>query len=68
MIRKLFLFLFFSATAVSVYAQQYEVKGTVTDASTKEKLIGASVTYASGKGTVTDVDGNYMLKLDTREN
>ncbi|MCR5395651.1 MAG: TonB-dependent receptor [Bacteroidales bacterium] len=39
------------------------IEGTVTDAETGELLIGASVTYAEGKGMSTDIDGRYRLDL-----
>ncbi|MCW5899945.1 MAG: TonB-dependent receptor [Flavobacteriales bacterium] len=39
------------------------LKGRVTDATTKEALIGVNVVYAPGKGTATDLDGSYTLML-----
>lgn len=39
------------------------VEGTITDTATGEPLIGATVTYAAGKGTVTDVDGHFALEI-----
>lgn len=51
-----------SALAV---AQTGEVKGTIKDAASGETIIGASVTYAEGKGTVTDVNGNFVLRIDS---
>ncbi len=42
---------------------KYNVTGTIIDALTNEPLIGATVIYAPGKGTQTDVDGNYKMKL-----
>ena len=50
---------------VHLYSQKGEIKGTVKDPLTNETVIGASVMYASGKGTVTDINGNYSIKLDT---
>ncbi|HEY4798588.1 MAG TPA: TonB-dependent receptor, partial [Bacteroidia bacterium] len=41
------------------------VKGTVKDVNTGETLIGASVSYAPGKGAQTDIDGNFSLKIDS---
>ena len=45
-------------------AQNQTVKGTVTD-DKGEPIIGASVMVAGekGKGTVTDLDGNYTLQM-----
>ena len=39
------------------------VKGIVTDAATGEPLIGATVTYANGRGTNTDVEGRFTLQI-----
>lgn len=39
------------------------VKGKVVDAETGETLPGASVTYASGKGISTDVNGMFSLDI-----
>lgn len=46
-------------------AQHYTVSGTVTDVSTGETLIGATVLdLRSGKGTVTNAYGYYSLTLN----
>lgn len=39
------------------------ITGRITDLATGETLIGASVTYAEGKGISTDIDGNYSLSV-----
>ncbi|MCO6480104.1 MAG: TonB-dependent receptor [Phaeodactylibacter sp.] len=47
---------------------QIEVKGTVTDASTGEPLIGVNVLVENtSTGTVTDFDGSYSLTAPDRE-
>lgn len=47
----------------SVYAQQREIKGTVTD-SQGEPLIGVTVAVkGTTKATMTDIDGNYTLSV-----
>ncbi len=38
-----------------------DIKGTVRDASTGEALIGATVQVSATVGTVTDLDGNFVL-------
>lgn len=43
--------------------EKAKLSGTVTDAMNGEPLIGAAVTYSEGKGTVTDLDGNFFLEL-----
>lgn len=57
-----FLFLSFNI----VFAQKGTVKGTVTDAKTKESLPNASVLF-NGTGMVTDIEGNYSVELNTGE-
>ena len=50
----------FAATAVA----QGTVKGKVVDAENNEPLIGATVSVSgTNLGTVTDVDGNFVLKV-----
>lgn len=50
----------FTATAVA----QGTVKGKVVDAENNEPLIGATVSVSGTTlGTVTDIDGNFVLKL-----
>ncbi|MDR1225106.1 MAG: TonB-dependent receptor [Tannerella sp.] len=52
---------------VSGFAQGSEVKitGTVLDETTREPIIGASISLADskGKGTVSDADGNFSLAV-----
>ena len=50
-----------TANYSSIWAQG-SLKGTIKNSSTGETLIGASVLYGPGKGTVTDIDGNYLIK------
>lgn len=63
----LFLFLPLFTTATEILAQEATLRGRVLDAGTKEALIGATVTYAAGRGAVTDVDGRYTLVLPAGE-
>ena len=48
---------------VYLSAQTGTIKGTVTDAGSGEPLIGVNILYATGKGTVTDMEGNYQMVL-----
>lgn len=51
-------------TAIAAVAQSYTISGTITDRTTGETLIGATVLdIRSGKGTVTNVNGRYSLTL-----
>ena len=62
--KRILSFLFFSFSLFSFAQNQLEIKGTITDESTGETIIGASVMHAEGKGAVTDIDGNYAIQLD----
>lgn len=58
----LFLFLI----PISLYAQNYQLKGTVTDPS-NEPLIGANVSVkGTTNGTITDVSGNFVLNVSPK--
>ncbi len=49
---------------LSIYSQQVLLRGTVSDLTTKEPLIGASIVVkGTTRGAVTDIDGNYQLEL-----
>jgi iron complex outermembrane receptor protein len=39
------------------------ISGLVSDAFSGEPLIGATIIYGKGQGTVTDLDGNYSFKI-----
>jgi len=45
------------------FAQSGMLRGSVSDAFSKEPLIGAYVIYGEGKGTLVDFDGKYELEL-----
>lgn len=45
------------------FGQKTGVRGIAKDATTGESLIGANIVYGQGKGTVTDIDGNYFIEL-----
>jgi iron complex outermembrane recepter protein len=62
--KKILLLFFFNLMLLSVFSQTYSVSGTVIDESTNETIIGATVLYAQGKGTVTDVNGRFSLDLE----
>jgi iron complex outermembrane recepter protein len=51
--------------ALGAAAQQYKLRGVITDAATGETLIGANVVLkGTTTGTVTDVDGRFELVVD----
>ncbi len=63
--RKAYLFFVLFACSFPAFAQQGTVSGMIVDAETGEELIGATVqVQGTGTGTVTDISGNYQLKLD----
>ena len=57
--RRLLLAMLLCAFWLTGFAQN-AIKGTVKD-KTGEPLIGVSVTYGNGQGTVTDIDGNFSI-------
>ena len=58
----LWMLLFFGS--VSVFAQ-HAVKGRITDAKTREPLVGVNVVLkgSSESGTISDLNGNYSLSV-----
>jgi hypothetical protein len=64
--RRLLVFLIFSLSTISLLAQDRTVGGIVTD-EIGEALIGVNVVYGPGLGAVTDVNGEYILKLQPGE-
>lgn len=68
--KKFILLLFLLSVGWNIigYAQekQVEVTGIVTDAKTKEPLIGVNITIKNspGLGTMTDINGRYKLKAN----
>ncbi len=59
---------FFLLFSIVIQAQSYQVNGKVTDA-TSQPLPGVSVTVeGTTRGTTTDFDGNYMIKVNMNEN
>lgn len=58
------LFLFITLIISSVLSGQAVLKGKITDSSSKEGLVGATVWIkALSAGTVADLDGNYTLSV-----
>jgi outer membrane cobalamin receptor len=59
-----FLHLFISLLFTSsLFAQTATIKGIVTDSANGEALIGVIVSAGEKNGAVTDVAGNYLLRL-----
>ena len=62
--KTLFSAIFFAFSILSVYSQSVILRGMVTDVTTKEALIGASIVVkGTTRGAVTDLDGKYQLEL-----
>jgi iron complex outermembrane recepter protein len=61
---RIFSLLFFLFTT-SIIAQNGEIKGTIKDVTTGETVVGATVMYGPGKGTLTDINGNFSIKIDS---
>jgi outer membrane receptor protein involved in Fe transport len=63
--KALLVIVFFFACAGAAWAQPYKLRGTVTDATTGETLIGATVVLkGTTTGTVTDVNGRFELTVN----
>ena len=62
--KKAILSLLIVFSGVLTFAQTRTVSGIVTDKSIGEPLIGVNVIYGVGQGTVTDINGEYRLKLE----
>lgn len=61
-IKRLPLIAVWMIVSILSMAQNGEIKGTITDAITKETLIGATVAIqGTTKGAVSDFDGNFLI-------
>ena len=60
-LRRAAMALLLSVMCFTAFAQK-TVKGTVKDVS-GEPLIGVSIVYGNGQGTVTDFDGNFTVSV-----
>ncbi len=47
-----------------LYAEKGTLSGVISDATTKENLIGVNITTTDNLGTVTDIDGKYAIELE----
>ena len=66
-LRSFLLFVGLLLTA-AVFAQQRTVTGTLTDGSSGDPLIGASILVkGTTRGTVTDIDGTYAIETSPEE-
>ncbi|HRG01011.1 MAG TPA: TonB-dependent receptor [Bacteroidia bacterium] len=68
-IYRLFLLVVCSISSIAIYSQTGTgvLKGSILDKDTKEPIIGATIQLLSdlSKGTASDIEGNYVLVLDT---
>lgn len=62
-ILKALLLIVFCLATQAIYAQNARITGTIKNAVTRETLIGVTLKTNTGEGTVTDIDGNYLLSL-----
>ena len=64
-INAVFLVTFFLLTGLQVFAQDRTLQGTVTSAEDGEPLIGAAISVKgnAGQGVITNIDGQYSLRL-----
>lgn len=62
------LFMLFTFNLSDAFAQQRELKGTVTSSEDGATLPGVNIIIkGTGNGTVTDIDGNYRLMIPNEE-
>jgi len=66
---KKYLLLIIAALSFSyAFAQKITVRGTVSDALTKEKIAGATILVkSSGQGTATDQNGQFSVSAETND-
>lgn len=63
MVKNYLLIISFLTFSFVAYSQEAFIKGKVTDAQTKETLIGVNVILSDNTGAATDIDGNYTVKV-----
>lgn len=62
--KRILFFLFCSVFSISLYAQEISVSGRVTAKEDGQPLPGVSVVIqGTTSGTITDIDGNYILNV-----
>ncbi len=61
------LWLITSLLSIIGHAQDARLTGRVTDAVSKEAVIGANVVYAPAKGVATDLEGKFTIALPAGE-
>lgn len=55
-------------TSLSLMAQQRKITGTILDSKDKFAMIGANIMEkGTSNGTVTDIDGNFSLTVNSSE-
>ena len=59
--------LFFAIIICFGCMAQTTISGKITDQSTGEALIGATVIFGEGQGIATDFEGNYSFKIQEGE-
>jgi outer membrane receptor protein involved in Fe transport len=57
------LFIFSMIATMITQAQDGTVSGTVSDAETKEAMVGVGISFATGRNTSTDLDGAFTATL-----
>ena len=60
---KIVSFIIISLVSIIATSQNFSISGSVTDGQTGEELIGATVIYGKGKGTSTDLNGEFSFDI-----
>ena len=66
MLRVKFIILFL-LLSVSIWAQELTIQGRVIDAETGESLPYASIYVGEGRGTLTNIEGDFRLSLSEQD-
>jgi len=62
---KVFILFFLTFSSFSLFSQTGKIRGTVTDGSTGEAMIGVTALIkGTQKGAVTDFDGNFVINIE----
>lgn len=66
MLKKLFSYAIFTLFSVAIHAQTYTVEGVVTDQTSGEAIVSATVqVQGTTRGTTTNIDGEYSIEVST---
>lgn len=63
--KRIYIIILFCIAAIPMLAQNMQVSGVITEADTKDPLIGVTIQIkGTTSGTVSDLDGQYTINVD----